>query len=275
MKTLLKTLLLLLFLGNVVWANLCLETYSYAAKEQRIHQLITETLYIGVPIKAEPFSANKNKNSLWLVTLKNPKNNHTIKAIFKPRYLGDGDGWNRPPMEYVSYELGRMLDLDLIPPVAYRYSLTLNSDFFYEGSMQFFVEDTTLLKNISNSQWNTPPKEFISNARILDILLQNPDRHSGNFIYGSHWVSGIEKPILIDQAANMRQGTNIRLSTVGPFNEEKIAYFDPKTIVKLKLLNKKMLKKLKPFISDSEIEKILNHRYGILRNYKNSLKRSF
>lgn len=261
-------LLSLLLLGNLAWANLCLETYSYAKKEERVHTLITETLYIGEPIEAVPFSANQNKNSLWLVTLKNPKNDHTIKAIFKPRYIGDGDGWNRPPMEYVSYEVGRMLDLDLIPPVAYRYDLTLKSHFFHEGSMQFFVEGTTLLKNISNAEWNTSDKEFISNARILDILLQNPDRHSGNFIYGKHWASGIEKPILIDQAANMRKGTNIRLSTVGPFNNGKIDYFDSKTIENLKKLNKKKLIKLKPFISDSEIEKILNHRNGILRSYK-------
>lgn len=45
----------------------------YAKKSaQKIHQEIAETLFIGNVIHAKPFSANGNRNPLWLVTLKNP-----------------------------------------------------------------------------------------------------------------------------------------------------------------------------------------------------------
>ena len=54
------------------------------------HQQITETLYLGNVVAAKTFSANENRNALWLVTLKNPKNGNIIKALFKPRPYGHG-----------------------------------------------------------------------------------------------------------------------------------------------------------------------------------------
>lgn len=234
------------------------------AQVSKIHEELTETLYIGIPITVKPFSANGNKNPLWLVTLENPKTKQKIKALFKPRNFGDGDGWNRVPMEYVSYGVARLLDMDIIPPVAYRRNLTLNGQFFYEGSMQYFVEGATLLKEIDRSKWNLNSDEFISNARVLDILLQNPDRHAGNFIFGPHWVDGVSRPLLIDQAANLRKGTNMRLSTKGPFNDKMISHFDPKTVRKLRALDEKRLRGFFPFITKDEALRILNHRDGIV-----------
>jgi hypothetical protein len=43
-----------------------------------------------------------------------------LRAIFKPRMLGDAGGWHRAPMEWVAYRLNLMLGMDLVPPVAYR-----------------------------------------------------------------------------------------------------------------------------------------------------------
>ncbi len=113
----------------------CSSFYS-SKSASHIHEDITETLYIGVPVKIRPFSANGNKNPLYLVILENPKTQQQMTALFKPRKYGDGDGWNRVPMEYASYGISRLLDLDIIPPVAYRYALTLGGKFFSEGSMQ-------------------------------------------------------------------------------------------------------------------------------------------
>lgn len=249
-------------------SSICESYYSASTEDsraQKIHQEITETLFIGVPIKAEIFNANKNRNALWLVTLENPKTKKKIKALFKPREFGDGDGWNRPPMEYVSYEVSRMLGMDIIPPVAYRYNLTLNGNFFHEGSMQIFVPQALLLKDVDKAKWNLNADNFISNARVIDVLLQNPDRHKGNFIYGSHWIDGISRPALIDQAADLRKGTNMRLSTKGPFNDSLITHFDPITEKKLRQLNEAKLLTLIPFISKEEIAQILHHRDGIVQ----------
>lgn len=229
------------------------------------HQEITETLFIGYPVKVKPFSANHNRNPLWLVTLENPNTKQRVTALFKPRNFGDGDGWNRVPLEYVSYEISRLLEMDIIPPVAYRRNLTLNGLFFHEGSMQYFVEGATLLRGVEKSKWNLDADEFISNARVIDVLLQNPDRHSGNFIYGQHWIDGVNRPMLIDQAANLRDGTNMRLSTKGPFNDDLITKFNLKTVKKLRELTEEKLNVFLPFISRAEISKILHHRDGILK----------
>lgn len=262
-----KLIIFTILLFSIAHANMCLENYSLHHKEARIHQEITETLYIGVPIKFKPFSANQNKNSLWIVTVKNPKTGQILEALFKPRFPGDGDGWNRPPMEYVSYEVNRLLGMDIIPPVAYRYNLSLGSQFFHEGSLQYFVKGASLLKEQPLAQWNVSTAEFISDARILDILLQNPDRHEGNFIFGPHWSELSKKPMLIDQAANMRKGTNMRLSTKGPFNSEIITFFNKQTIYNLRLLTSAKLATLKPFITDEEIARILHHKEGLLSYY--------
>lgn len=72
---------------------------------------------------------------------------------------------------------------------------------------------------------------------------------------------------LVDQAANFRKGTDIRLSTKGPFNEDAITAFNSKTITNLENLDSYKLLKLKPFISDEEILRILHHRDGILHFY--------
>lgn len=262
-----KIAIIIILLFSISHAHMCLESYSLKHKETRIHKEITETLYIGIPIKFKPFSANQNRNSLWIITVRNPKTGQTLEALFKPRFPGDGDGWNRPPMEYVSYEVNRQLGMDIVPPVAYRYNLSFGDQFFHEGSLQYFVQGASLLKNQPVTKWNVRTAEFISDARVLDILLQNPDRHDGNFIFGPHWTTLTEKPMLIDQAANMRKGTNMRLSTKGPFNSNTISFFNTKTISRLRNLNWQMLSTLKPFISDEEIARILHHKEGILSYY--------
>jgi hypothetical protein len=155
--------------------------------------------------------------------------------------------------------------MENIPPVAYRYNLTINGRFFHEGSIQYFVNDATLLKDVEKKNWNVVPEHFISDARVLDILLQNPDRHAGNFIIGPHWIDGIRKPFLIDQAANMRKGTDMRLSTKGPFNEGLITEFNPKTVQKLRELTAKTLEVTFPSMTSEEVQRVLHHRDGIIK----------
>lgn len=265
---------LLLLLGSLVLAleslaanSMCKSFYAgnSAPLRQSIESAIEETLYIGVPVSVKPFSANGNKNSLWLVVLENPKTKQTVNALFKPRFPGDGDGWNRVTMEYASYEVSKLLGMENIPPVAYRYNLTINGQFFHEGSMQYFVKGATLLKEIEKKYWNVDVDYFISDARVLDVLLQNPDRHAGNFIYGPHWIDGIKKPFLIDQAANMRKGTDMRLSTKGPFNNTSITTFNPKTVLKLRELTSEKLTVTFPFMSRDEAQRVLIHRDGIIK----------
>ncbi len=255
---------ILVALESLATSSMCLSFYK-SSSSKSVVSAIEETLYIGVPISVKPFSANGNKNSLWLVTLENPKTKQKVTALFKPRFPGDGDGWNRVTMEYASYEVAKLLGMENIPPVAYRYNLTINGRFFHEGSIQYFVNDATLLKDVEKKNWNVVPEHFISDARVLDILLQNPDRHAGNFIIGPHWIDGIRKPFLIDQAANMRKGTDMRLSTKGPFNEGLITEFNPKTVQKLRELTAKTLEVTFSFMTSEEVQRVLHHRDGIIK----------
>lgn len=262
-KILLFLIVAILALESGATSVMCKSFYASQSRVE-IEKAIEETLYIGNPISVKPFSANGNRNSLWLVTLENPKTKQVITALFKPRYLGDGDGWNRVTMEYASYEVAKLLGMENIPPVAYRYNLTIGGQFFYEGSMQYFVKGAMLLKEVEKKKWNVDADYFISDARVIDILLQNPDRHGGNFIYGPHWIDGVSKPFLIDQAANMRKGTNMRLSTKGPFNDKQIETFNPKTVKKLRQITSAKLAITFPFMSHDEIQRVIHHRDGII-----------
>lgn len=237
---------------------------NFPEEDIKIHASIEETLYIGKIISFRPFSAEGNKNSLYLLEIKNENSGKTLRALFKPRFYGDGGGWNRPPMEYVSYRIGLLLGLDYIPPVSYRRNVTLGNMMFSEGSIQYFVEGSKGLKNININEWGVKPELFLSNARILDVLLANPDRHIDNFLFGNHWVSNKPQPILIDQAANLKKDAHLRLSTKGPFIESTLVKFDKKTFKLLKELNKEKLNKLNNFLTAGEINRILHHKDGII-----------
>lgn len=106
---------LLLTLESSAASNMCKSFYAGQSRE-KTENSIEETLYIGTPISVKPFSANGNRNSLWLATLENPKTKQVVTALFNPRFPGDGDGWNRVTMEYASYDVSKLLGMKISLP---------------------------------------------------------------------------------------------------------------------------------------------------------------
>ena len=125
-----------------------------------------------------------------------------IDCVFKPAIDGHGDGWHRAPMEYVAYKLNRMLGMDLVPPAAYRRpqgGIELDYKTFNEGAFLYWVDGADDLCKTGDYQtavrtgcWGqgVDPRVILSDTRVLDVLLQNSDRHEGHFLFGRHWTEG-------------------------------------------------------------------------------------
>ncbi|MGZ3653398.1 MAG: hypothetical protein ACXWSC_19690, partial [Bdellovibrionota bacterium] len=119
-------------------------TPSRAAAEFAAHDAITRDLFNGRITSVRRFSQNDNKHGLYVVQIEAV--DHVTgevrqrEAFFKPRTWGDEDGWARAPMEYLAYDLNRKLDMDYVPPTAYRRGLHVEAD------GQVFTEGAFILK---------------------------------------------------------------------------------------------------------------------------------
>ena len=240
--------------------------------ESIAHQAITTDLYHGQVVSWRPFSENNNKNSMFELVIHNSRTGRYRTVLFKPRFRGDGHGWNRVPMEFVAYQLGRQLGTDLIPPVAYRRAITLGSHHFNEGAFLFKVPRTHPLGKVDSRIWDLEfnyeklDKDlFLSDARIIDVLLQNPDRHINNFMRGKHWVDGVYRPFLIDHAASLKSGFDIRITSNDAFKNGPVVVFRKRTIDHLRNLESKDLRALSEFITEKEIQGILERKERILQ----------
>jgi hypothetical protein len=104
-------------------------------------------------------------------------------------------------MEYVAYKLSRMLGMDLVPPAAYRTGgIELDYKTFDEGAFMYWVDDAKELDQVGGFEaatrdgcWgdSVDPRVVLSDTRVLDVLLQNSDRHQGHFLFGRHWTEGV------------------------------------------------------------------------------------
>lgn len=235
---------------------------------QAAHRAITRDLYEGQTIEARPFGANDNRNPLLKITVHNPATGRSREALFKPRAFGDGDGWNRTPMEYVVYEVNRMLGMDWVPPAAYRRNFDANFQRWGEGAILYMMPEAGNLVDVPAAEWGVRPDLFMSDARVLDVLMQNPDRHARNFLIGRHWSDGVRRPALIDHAASLRPGTNTRIDQSDAFGSGAIQVVRKSTLDALRALDFHGLKaRIGEFVSDAEIGQILGRRDGLVQYF--------
>jgi hypothetical protein len=233
------------------------------------HYAICTDLYRGKVVDAHPFHANNNQTDLYWVRVYNEETGRSREALFKPRLYGDHDGWGRNTMEYVAYALNRMLQMDYVPPVAYRRHLDVDYKHFDEGALVYLVPDAHLLKGVPEHEWGRNKDLFLSDARILDMLIQNPDRHKGNYIRGNHWVDGSYRPMLIDHGAGMRHGTWLNMDLNNAFNTGPVRKVRRRTFDALQSLHFDWLRdQLGEFLSHDEIHGILHRRDEIVNHFR-------
>jgi len=235
------------------------------AARDRAHRDITTDLYNGEIVEAAPFSANGSRTALFRVAVRNPQTGRVRQAIFKLRMWGDNDGWNRTPIEYVAYELNRMLDMDYVPPVAYRREIDVDFQRRPEGALVDLVEGARPIYDVPVAEWGMRQDLLLSDTRVLDVLLQNSDRHRDNFLVGRHWATGRQMPVLIDQGAGLRPGAVVRMEDDNAFGTGAVHVVRRSTLDALRRLDRPTMQaRFGEFVSDRELGEILERRDRIV-----------
>lgn len=240
-----------------------------ASQTDAAHFAIATDLFNGKVIDAQAFNLNGNQTTLYKVKVYNEKTGRTREALFKPRLYGDNEGWGRSPIEYVAYALNRMIKMDLVPPVAYRRHIEVDFKHFDEGALLYFMPDAHLLKKVAEHEWGDSKELLLSDTRILDVLIQNSDRHGANFLRGKHWVDGSYKPALIDHAAGFRKDAYVTMTQNNAFLTGGVTKVRKQTFEALQHLNFQWLKnEVGEFLSDHEINGVLKRRDGIAAHFQ-------
>jgi len=240
------------------------------------HEAITTDLFNGEVITGRAMSENGNFNTIFKVVLRNPRNGRYREAIFKPRKADDGNGWNRVPMEYVAYELNRMLGMDYVPPVAYRYGLKLAGYQFQEGALIHFVPNATVLGELAADALPLSRAAIASDSRVLNVLLQNTDAHAKNLLAGPHWADGVVRPVFIDFGASLRPGADISLTrATAAGNSDPVFWVRAVTLDRLRALDRVTLDRvIGPFTAADEISGILGRRDELVTQF-DRLRRTY
>ncbi|GFR51218.1 hypothetical protein Agub_g13592 [Astrephomene gubernaculifera] len=127
----------------------------------------------------------------YLLTLEDKPSGARLRAAFKPRVEGDCEGWHRVPVEAAAYQLNLLLGMDLVPPAVVRPACDVDwTHYPAGGAFIYWCGGARQLSEVPPAAWSVPPSVLLSDTRILDVLLQNSDRHCGHFLHAEHWADG-------------------------------------------------------------------------------------
>eukprot|EP00270_Netrium_digitus_P020370 TRINITY_DN8385_c0_g1_i2.p1 TRINITY_DN8385_c0_g1~~TRINITY_DN8385_c0_g1_i2.p1 ORF type:complete len:178 (+),score=51.06 TRINITY_DN8385_c0_g1_i2:133-666(+) len=159
-----------------------------------------------------------------------------------------------------------MLGMDYIPPVAYRKGgVDLHSHRYEEGAFIYFVPNAQQLSQIPPSNWGVSVARLLSDTRVLDVLLNNSDRHVGHFLFGEHWAHGKHRPILIDHAAGFRKDAVVTLQHENAFMTGPVHCVSAKTYLRLRFLEKDVVAaKFSSALSEREVADLMKRKDEVL-----------
>jgi hypothetical protein len=247
------------------------------------HDAITHDLYFGEIQDVRGFSENDNKQQLYLATVRgfDPLTGQARyrDAFIKPRVWGDGDGFARTPMAYVAYFTNRLLEMDYIPPTAYRKGLSIQMDHetFHEGAVIYRVPGFQTVAALPFERFPADNEAILSDSRVISVLLQNQDAHIKNMGIGQHWVDGSIQPVFIDFDASMRNGTNVSMTDYPAWgNSQPVTKIRRKTFLALKKMSKADLQPLVDanFISENERYQMVAIGGGIVAYFQNLIDKA-
>lgn len=242
------------------------------------HNEVTRLLQEG-QISACERRTNRFGHVSYVVTLTDKKG-RSCMAMVKPRVEGDCEGWHRTPIEVAAYRLNLLLGLDLVPPAVFRSECDVDWCHHEHGAtFIYWCPSAAELGDFPQRKWNIDPDVLLSDTRILDVLIQNSDRHKGHYLLGEHWAEGSEssglwrgsmRPVLIDHAAGFRADAFVSLDHDNAFITGPTARVSSKTYLRLRFLDQKSLTQaVGDYLTPLEIQDILHRRDSIIAYFDN------
>ncbi|GAX75953.1 hypothetical protein CEUSTIGMA_g3396.t1 [Chlamydomonas eustigma] len=246
------------------------------------HRQVLNMLKNGVVLDATK-SVNSFGHVSYVVTLEDQVSKQRCQALFKPAIEGDGEGWHRVPIEAAAYHLNLLLGMDCVPPAVFRSACDVDWQHFDRGgAFIYWCSAATGLSKVPPREWGCHPDVMLSDTRILDVLIQNSDRHEGHFMWAEHWAKGAYKagrvshdawrgrmhPILIDQAAGFRPEAFVSLEHENAFGSGPTNTISSKTYMRLRFLDlPAVTAALGEYISPEEIRSLLRRKDEILHHF--------
>jgi len=150
-----------------------------------------------------------------------------------------------------AYRLGRILELDMIPPSIERKvnGTSCAVSWWIDNSMMEIDRKKKGLASPDRDAWNR--EMYI--VRVFDQLIFNTDRTLQNLLIDLDW-----RIWMIDHTRAFRLYTTLR-------EQKNLELCDRKLLAKLRTLDTKTLSALKPYVYDGEIKGMLGRRDKIVK----------
>ncbi|KAG2454586.1 hypothetical protein HYH02_000427 [Chlamydomonas schloesseri] len=269
-------------------------TRGPAGREER-HRFVCQMLRNGTIVDAKRME-NGFGHVTYLVVLEDGKGRR-MRAAFKPRVEGDGEGWHRVPIEVAAYQLNLLLGMDVVPPAVFREDADVDwTHYPAGGAFIYWCGGARQLDTVPMHEWSIPSATVLSDTRILDVLIQNSDRHAGHFLYAEHWADGSYvpvpntqhqhnqhakgggsstaslsgwrgrmSPVLIDHAAGFRPDAFVCLDHENAFMTGPTRHISARTYLRLRFLDAPTLQAaMGGILMPEEVAALLSRRDSVL-----------
>ncbi|CAM6101065.1 unnamed protein product [Calypogeia fissa] len=167
-----------------------------------------------------------------------------------------------------------MLGMDYVPPAVYKPGgVDVDYKHYSDGAFVYYVPKTQHLRKVPDGNWGVSLPLLLSDTRILDVLLNNSDRHHGHFLYGEHWDDGRMRPILIDHAAGFRKEAVVRMDHENAFKTGAVMCVSARTYLRLRFLERDdVASTFEGLLSAREVNEMMLRRDAILSYLDNLVK---
>ncbi|GFH28358.1 uncharacterized protein HaLaN_26835, partial [Haematococcus lacustris] len=239
------------------------------------HEQVAHALATGRVVSAEKCE-NGFGHITYRVIMEEPDTKRRMRAFFKPSVEGNCDGWHRAEVEAVAYQLNRLLGMDYVPPSVFRPTADVDWRHFERGGVfMYWAEGGRTLNEQPMDQWGVQPAIVLSDARVLDVLMQNSDRHHGHFLWAEHWSRGSLQgsgawqgdlaPVFIDHAAGFRHGACVEMRHDNAYGTGPTEQVSASTFLRLRCLDRASLSHaMSGLLSAEEVDQVMRRRDGLL-----------
>ena len=150
-----------------------------------------------------------------------------------------------------AYRLGRILELDMIPPSIERKvnGTSCSVTWWIDNSMMEVDRKKKSLESSDKDAWNR--EMYI--VRVFDQLIYNTDRNLQNLLIDPDW-----RIWMIDHTRAFRLYTTLQ-------EQKNLVLCDRQLLARLRTLDAGTLSSLKPYVTDGEIKGMLGRRDKIVK----------